>query len=119
MKHDHHDESFAGRVRNELNAGLERLDPAISARLAAFRHRAMTQCSGEAAPSFSFMRLASLTGVALVVVLVTVVSLWYGNYPSMSEYRAEEIEMLASQGSLDMYRDLEFYTWLADTHEIR
>ncbi|NVN90176.1 MAG: hypothetical protein HXX11_06190 [Desulfuromonadales bacterium] len=106
-------------VKDELNAGLEHMDPAIMARLVESRRRALAQPVRAFLPGLHFMRLLPITGLATAVVMVAAVSLWYVARPSMTDTRAEEIEMLATQGSLDMYRELDFYTWLAETHETR
>lgn len=113
------DELFASRIKDELDAGLERMDPALAARLGQSRRRALGQPERSFWPGLRPLRLLPITGFATAMVMVAAVSLWYGTRPGMTDTRAEEIEMLATQGSLEMYRELDFYTWLAETHETR
>jgi len=48
------------------------------------------------------------------------VSLWVYQRPQTVPTRmAEEMEVLTVPGNLDMYKDLEFFQWLAQTHETR
>jgi hypothetical protein len=110
-------ENLFRQVKDELDAGLDRLDPSITNRLRESRRKAVAQPANSPFPGFHFMRLLPLTGVAMAIVLVMAVSLWYTMRPSMTENKTEDIEMLTAQGNLDMYRELDFYKWLAETNE--
>ncbi|MPN51558.1 hypothetical protein SDC9_199206 [bioreactor metagenome] len=49
--------------------------------------------------------------------LLILISHWHPSRPDMPENRIDEMELLAQQGSLDMYKDMDFYAWLAKTDE--
>ena len=119
MNDNNGNENLFRQIKDELDAGLDRLDPSITNRLRESRRKAVAQPAKSLFPGFHFMRLLPLTGVATAVVLVTAVSLWHTTRPSMTENKAEEIEIMTAQGNLDMYRELDFYKWLAETHETR
>jgi len=120
MNNDKGNEILVRHIKDELDAGLDRLDPAISARLGEGRRTALAQPAASSFFSGLFsLRLLPLTGIATAAILVVAVSLWYTMRPTMPENRAEDIEVLTAQGNLDMYRDLDFYKWLANAHETR
>ncbi len=119
MNNDKGNEVLVRQIKDELDAGLDRLDPAISARLGEGRRTALAQPATSLFPGLFSQRLLPLTGIATAAILVVAVSLWYAMRPTMPENRAEDIEVLTAQGNLDMYRDLDFYKWLASAHETR
>ena len=52
-------------------------------------------------------------GFATAAVLLVMVMNWHPSHPAAPENRLEELELVAQQGSLEMYKDLDFYRWLA------
>ena len=111
------DDPMISQIKQELDAGLDQLDPAIAARLRAGRNKAMAQATKEPSSVWAFLRPQRLAGFATAIMLLILVSHWHPSRPGMPENRIDEMELLAQQGSLDMYKDMDFYAWLAKTDE--
>lgn len=115
-----HEQEFIKKVCNDLDTGLEQLDPSIAKRLRNSRRRAMDLAEKKPYNIFTIHRLIPVGGFAALAVVVVAASLWFSQRPqSYPSKAAEEIEVMTVPGSLDMYKDLEFYQWLAQTHETR
>lgn len=111
-----------------LESGHE-LSPAIESRLNAARRRAIAHYQTQQSESHSgefaqwldalinplrFARSASILATACV--LVTVVSLFYvASRPESLLPIDEEMGLIASAGDFELYENLEFYLWLAET----
>jgi hypothetical protein len=111
---------FLRRVRGELDAGLEQLDPAVMKRLRESRQSALEQAEPRPFRLFGMPRLVPVGACATLAVAAVAVSLWFSMRPQALPNRVgDEIEVLTMQGNLDMYKDLEFFQWLARTNEAR
>lgn len=114
MKDTGQHEHDARQIKAVLDAGLGQLDPSITARLREGRLKALEQAER---PPFVQRLLVGhprqLAGFATAAVLLAMVLNWYPSRSPMPEFQAEEMEMAAQQGNLEMYKDLEFYRWLA------
>ena len=108
------------KVRSALDADLEHLDPAIAGKLQQSRRRAVDLAEKKSTGMFTLPRLIPVGGFATLAVAAVAASLWFGMRPQPFPSRtAEEIEVLTAQGSLDMYKELDFFQMLAQTHETR
>jgi hypothetical protein len=107
-------------VRSSLDAGLDTLDPAITGRLRESRRLAVDLSEKRSFSLFTLPRLLPASGYAALAVISVVVSLWvFQRHQVVPTKMAEEMEVLTVPGNLDMYKDLEFFQWLAQTHETR
>ncbi len=114
------EQDFLTRVRRELDAGLEPLDPSVSRRLQEIRRSALEQAEKKSFSLFSMPRLVPLGAFATLAVAAVAMSLWFSmRQQPIPNRAADEIEVLTVQGNLEMYKDLEFFQWLAQTHEHR
>ena len=111
------DDPMINQIKQELDAGLNQLNPAITARLREGRRKAVAQATKEPSFIWAFLRPQRLAGFATAIMLLILISHWHPVRPNMQENRMEEMELMAQQGNLDMYKDLDFYRWLAKTNE--
>jgi hypothetical protein len=104
---DHRDKEFLNRIRTELDRSSGTLDELTIARLRAARHRAL-----EAVPSRRRWFLAG--GIAAATALSGVIALLVIT-PATTPLATglEQIELLADADP-DLYKELEFYRWLAE-----
>jgi hypothetical protein len=67
---------------------------------------------------FSVPRWLTATGIATAVVLVATVSLFFvSSRNSLQVKSAEDFEILSANDQQDLYKDLDFYRWLADQED--
>jgi hypothetical protein len=131
MNEHENEQDFLTRVREELDAGLEQMDPSVSRRLQAIRRTALEQAEKKPVGLFSMPRLVPVGlfsmprlvpvgAFATLAVAAVAMSLWFSmRQQPIPNRAADEIEVLTVQGNLEMYKDLEFFQWLAQTHEHR
>jgi hypothetical protein len=105
------------RIKQELDAGLDQLDPSITSRLREGRSKALEQTVHKPFWERLFVHPRQLAGFATAAALLVMVMYWHPSRSVLPDNRVEEMELLAQQGSLDMYQDLDFYAWLATTNE--
>ena len=117
MNNTGQNEQNSTQIKTVLDAGLEHLDPSISTRLREGRIKALEQATPKPFAAWTFLRPQRLAGFATAIMLLILISHWHPSRPGMPENRMEEMELLAQQGSLDMYKDMDFYAWLAKTDE--
>ena len=120
MNDNEREQAFIKKVNQELDAGLDTLDPSITARLREARRQAVGISEKRPWGAFRFPRLLPLGGVTALAVLTLAVSLWLSTSSRTFPNRAtDDLEVLTVQGNLDMYKDLEFYQWLAQSDAVR
>jgi hypothetical protein len=110
------DDDMIADIRKRLDEGTEQLDPAITGRLRAARRTALEAGSR---PRLSY-RPVLAGGVALATVLFVIV--YVGRGPITSEQNGTELarlagdmEIITEADNLELFDDLEFYQWLAES----
>ena len=109
------DRSFIKKIKHHLDEGTEQLDAGIQSKLTRMRHEALD--AGERRglfagfglwdPALRWPGLATAGAATLAVFL-------YFQTPAGIQPDFEDIELLASEDTLELYEELEFYTWLAE-----
>lgn len=112
MSTDHREREFLQRVKNALDAGNDNLDAATRARLRAARAHAL-QTPARAGHAW----LWPAGGVALAGVALLSWALWLHVPATHAPAALEQLELLSSADSLELYSDLEFYQWLASDND--
>jgi hypothetical protein len=114
------EQELLDKLRSRLDAGLEEIDPVIAKRLRESRQQAVDLAEKKPSHLFHIPRLLPAGGFAVLAVVALSASLWFSMRPQpFQNQTAEEIEVLTAPGNLEMYKDLEFFQWLAQTHEPR
>jgi len=120
MNEHESEQDFINKVRKDLDDGLEQLDPSIVKRLQKSRLQALERTERKPRWLFSIPKLIPVGGFAALILVAVTLSLWVSIRPKPFPAKAaEEIEILAIPANLEMYKDLEFFQWLAQTHETR
>ena len=111
MKKPGKNEEFVSQAKELFDDSVERLDAAALSRLNQGRHRALAELE-TAKPLGQWLRWVPAAGIAAAAVLTVMVM----NAPAptvMDEpITASDFEMLLEDDSLELFEDLEFYTWL-------
>lgn len=112
--------AFLERTKKALDQSADRLDEATSHALASARAQALTLAARKQSlrarlmpnPLRAWMVPAgALTSVALTVIALALLV----REPQLTTPLAsEDLELLSSSESLDLYEELEFYRWLAE-----
>jgi hypothetical protein len=103
-------EEFAAQAKGLFDDSVERLDAAALSRLNKGRHAAIEQLQG-GRPATLWGRWVPATGVAAVA-LVTVMVMRGPEVDDMPAESVTDFEILLEGESLEMFEDLEFYSWL-------
>lgn len=112
------EQGFLDSVRKRLDNELDQLEPSVVRRLRESRMRALT--TEEKSIRLLYPRLIPVGGCTVLTVVAIAASLWFSLRPApFSGVTGEEIEVMGTQGNLEMFRELEFYQWLAQTDETR
>lgn len=120
MPKPHDSDPLVVTIKAALDTSLEQLDQPIVHRLRHIRRQAIVDGLPPNRISAVFRYSLATAGIAAALVaLVSVTTLRHTLAPTLPEDQAEELELLASQGSLDLYQNLDFYAWLAQTHHDR
>ncbi|MDY6984100.1 MAG: hypothetical protein SV422_13530 [Pseudomonadota bacterium] len=105
------DERFVAGIRRELDRSCNALDAHTLSRLNRIRHEALARRE-----SRGTRMLLPFGGFVTACVLVLTVSLYMPGTAPNGEAAVpplEDIDLLVSADSLDLYEDYEFYEWLA------
>lgn len=107
------DRAFNSSIRQRLDNSTEELDVEISRQLRLARYRALDSYEEK----HSYWKPAG--GFALATMLLAAIGVWQfgGNERGIESVNGmtqtmENLELIASSDSLQLYEDLEFYQWL-------
>jgi hypothetical protein len=107
MKDKYTEQEFTGAVRRNFENSIHDLEHDVASRLATIRARAL---AGRSSTSRTWLRMpvAALMFIGLAIVSYNFM------IPSVTiqSYSPDEIEMMTTLDSLDLYDDVEFYEWL-------
>lgn len=114
------DDVFLNKIREELDQSCDRLDGHTRSRLNSIRHAAVEHgMAQQIIPGRSL--LAPFGGLATACVLVVVVSLFYQQdqknpVQAIPDTRSavEDLDILTTTESLELFENLEFYQWLEE-----
>ncbi len=113
MSEQEHDRELVTLVTQALNEDLEKLDPAVRARLAAARGLALEHADASTATARRGRPFAwTLTAVASTAVVILAVALSREDNQSLPIADLDDLELLSSADGLDLLQDLDFYEWL-------
>ena len=102
-------EKFVSQIKDVLDDSVNRIDAETSQRLVAARKQAL-----EKAPrKFSLPKLITAAATAVSILLAVVLINNQFN-TSLENQDVEEMELIATQDTFDLYEELEFYTWLVE-----
>lgn len=103
------DENVVSQVRDALDDSVKRIDAETSQRITAARQAALAK----APKRFSMPKFFAATATALsIFVAVLLVNTQLNQ--NLETESVEAIELIASQDTIDLYEELEFYTWLVE-----
>ncbi len=108
QKDDQFERQLAERAKQAFDESVEGLDAATLSRLNRSRQAALASA---ARPNTQWLRWMPATGVAAAVLLAVVTIRGPADLDVISA-PASDLEILLSEESIEMFEDLEFYSWL-------
>jgi len=103
---------FAAQAKEAFDDSVERLDAAALSRLNQGRHAALEQLASGRSKAV-WMRWVPAGGVAAAA-LITMIIMRGPELESMPIEVVSDFEILLEGESLEMFEDLEFYSWMDD-----
>ncbi len=100
------DEKLVSEVRDALDDSVKRIDAETSQKIVAARQQALAK----APKKFSLPKLFTVAATACSILIAVVVVSTQWNQPM----ETEAIELVATQDTIELYEELEFYTWLVE-----
>lgn len=112
MSDNDQENRFLNRIKKTLDDGTDRLDPGVQSRLNRIRKKAMQSKSGRWFPDWTYQPAMQWGSVACALLL----GILYFSDPGKTQLEPglEDFDLLASADMMELYEDLEFYTWLAE-----
>jgi hypothetical protein len=105
-------DDFAAQAKDAFDDSVERLDAATLSQLNQGRHAALEQLASGSSKA-AWVRWAPAGGVAAAA-LITVIVMRGPEIESMPAEVVSDFEILLEGESLEMFEDLEFYSWMDD-----
>lgn len=106
------DDDFAAIAKGVFDESVEQIDAAALSQLNQARHAALEQLASGQSKAL-WVRWAPAGGVAAAA-LITMVVMRGPEIEVMPAEVASDFEILLEGESLEMYEDLEFYSWMDD-----
>lgn len=114
------DQQFENEIKLELDRSCDRLDAHTLSRLNQIRHQALEETKGGSSSAF-YQRPLLSGGVLAFCTLVLAISFYFNidtsNEIDIALTELEDIEILSSEESFELYEDIEFYQWLSMNNE--
>ena len=117
MKNKEREKEVINQVREGLDREAENLDPATASRLRRMRYSALEQIDSAGIKLRRPLRIpaAVIATVAILAVLTTTV---FRTPTILPDHNAlADLEILASDEQLNLFEELDFYSWLAETED--
>ena len=109
MNEPRDDERFADKAGKLFDTSVDSLDAATLSRLNRSRQRALAEARR---PERQWLRWVPATGVVAAAVVGVLVSNGPGGMSVDEPLSTADFEMLLEDDGLEMFEDLEFYSWL-------
>lgn len=115
-KQNSSEQDFVAQISEALDASVDRIDADMQQKLNAARRHALSQQKQKVFLASSWNKAIFATALSILVAVLVVKT----QFPSSTEQglieeeSIEALELIAAQDALDMYEELEFYSWLVD-----
>jgi hypothetical protein len=103
---------FLKKIKKTLDDGSRNLDSGHQSKLTQIRHQALESKSNRWLPNWTYLPAMQWGSVACAL-LVGIILLGEPNKTQLQP-GFEDIDLLASADVMELYEDLEFYSWLAE-----
>jgi len=110
------DDPLISHVRDALDDSVDRIDAETSQKIIAARKNALALNKSKWAPKgISLPKLFTVAATAASIFIAVIIVNSQLNVPHLdSSGETEALELATTQDSIELYEELEFYTWLAE-----
>ena len=110
------EQKFVAQINEALDASVDRIDAETRQKLNAVRRNALSQQKRNIFLSSGWSKaiFATALSVLVAVLVVQTYNPFMQEQGVIEEENIEALELIAAQDALDMYEELEFYSWLVD-----
>lgn len=117
MNRDERESRFLKNVRSELDRETRDLDAKTYARLQGIRYSALAELESSRGKWRQFLR-SPVVAVAIGIIIAVVATVTFKSVPTIdSAQNLTDLDILVSEENLDLFADMEFYYWLAETDD--
>ena len=113
MAEGSNNQNLEKKIKKFLDEGLENIDAGTRSRLTRIRTEALSRKKRSLSGLRNWFPLP-VVGAAAVTAALVAFLLFKGPFENQSFDNFEDMEILASGDNLELYEDLEFYSWLAE-----
>lgn len=118
MKSSDQDRELAKRAKAVFDRGTESLSGEVRSRLTQARHAAFSESESNRDATLG-RRWMPAGGLALAAVMAAFLWLDRAAVPEGPISAIEDLDVVMAEESLDMFEQLEFYSWLGDQPELK
>ena len=115
-KQNSSEQDFIAQINEALDASVDRIDVKTRQKLNAARRNALTQQKQKVFLVSNWSKAIFATALSVFVAVLVVKT--HNPFPQgqdvIEEENIEALDLIAAQDTLDMYEELEFYSWLVD-----
>ena len=112
------DERLLERAREALDESVKTLDIRTLERLRDVRHRALEAADERPGLLLRLPRWVKVSGLATAAAAVLVFSLWFTSPGhDLTVKNPEDFEIVLAKDQIDLYEDLDFYSWMVDDED--
>lgn len=109
------EDDFNANIRQSLNDSIDSLDANTLSDIRQIRANAIDKAKSSKNSVYAGNKQSFLIGgVATACVMLLAVVLLLNSSTSMQSIQAEDIELISSSDSFELYEELEFYEWLEE-----
>jgi hypothetical protein len=112
------EERLMKRTREVLDESVANLDVRTLERLRDARHRAVEAADERPGLLLRLPRWVKVSGLATAAAAILVFSLWFTTAGhDLTVKNPEDFEIVLAKDQIDLYEDLDFYSWMANDED--
>lgn len=120
MRGDFENFESLGNARKLLDQSVEQLPPEVVSALQKGRIKALELAESKEKRFWAIPGWVTAGGFASIAILVVAISLWISPFDNkLPVAQDDDLDIVAIDGQLDLYEDLDFFVWLSEKENAR
>ena len=117
MKNKENESRFLNQIRAALDREAENPDPTTAARLRRIRYSALEQIDSPGIRLWRQFRVPAVVVATALIIALSATTIFRSPTNLPDQHVLADMEILASDEQLNLFDDLDFYSWLAETED--